>query len=635
MNKGTPEGFAMYRMDRSQSSASRQSGTTLVVALLLVLLATLLGLFAVNVGLFGQRTSANDVRARLVQQAAEAGLSQGAEYFRNNRALFADPTTSSSWQLCDATDTSFPCGTVEQCPGKGFSDSKGNTSTSLTQCTGDLKRRGNMYRYIGGAGYDVNGNNQTSDTIDDRSLPLTGQMSLMPSVGTGYAVNYGVGALLCMVKTPAASTDPTECTTDINSASAVKVMMLTAVGSIPGETASTTLSTGIGVHSVLFSPTNKPPVVAAGSVDITGGLQVVTNPNSGGVGVPVSVWTRKSVDKTGTPNTCYFDDFVRDQKNNASPGFEDNSDGTTSTVITCDTCECSSSISYQNSGNNPDMGIDILEVSNTPVIGTSACTNALYTAGDCKANANVKLPNSSGVYEFPCDMFQYVFGVQAWEDDTSPVDGFCETRKMTTDFTPADGSALPSGGIGVDEAFLYNNATKIIPGTLHPQGWIEASKLDTNCTSLSDSSTSAAAGGLIWVQYGETACSGGTGAAFPTGLQIGTPDLPVVVVADGNVDGTSTIGNFHARMFGLLFVRAPDTPLDPSLGGSASGNGGDLFMNAGSVIYGSVVVQGHVKKGNGTASIVYNKTVLENLLTETSLNPFAPVPASWTDRYAY
>jgi len=58
-------------------------------------------------------------------------------------------------------------------------------------------------------------------------------------------------------------------------------------------------------------------------------------------------------------------------------------------------------------------------------------------------------------------------------------------------------------------------------------------------------------------------------------------------------------------------------------------------MNAGSVIYGSVVVQGPVTKGNGTASIVYQKTVLNNLLTLSSLNPFAPVPASWTDRYAY
>jgi hypothetical protein len=451
-------------------------------------------------------------------------------------------------------------------------------------------------------------------------------MSLIGSVGNNFPVNYGAGALLCLVKTPAAATDPTECTTDINSASAVRLITISAVGSIPGETASTTLTTGIGMHSVLYSPTNKPPVVAAGSVDVTGGIQIVTNPDAGGSGVPVSVWTRKQVDKTGTPNTCYFDDFIRDQKNNAHPAFEDNADGSTSNVVTCDTCECSSSLSYQSSGNNPDMGIDILEVSNTPVIGTAGCTSALYAAGSCKANANVKLPNSDGIYEFPCDMFQYTFGVQAWQDNSSPADGFCETRMFTTDFTPADGSALPSGGVGIDEAFLYNNATKIVPGTLHPSSWIDPSKLDTNCASLADSSGSDAAGGLIWVQYGATTCS------FGTTLQIGTPDKPVVLVVDGNMSGSLV---YHSRMFGLLFVRAPDTPLDVTTGGSTSGHGGSLFMNSGSVVYGSVVIQGQFVKGNGTASIVYNKTVLENLLNEPGLNPFAPVPASWTDRFAY
>jgi hypothetical protein len=187
----------------------------------------------------------------------------------------------------------------------------------------------------------------------------------------------------------------------------------------------------------------------------------------------------------------------------------------------------------------------------------------------------------------------------------------------------------------VDEAFLYNNATYIIPGTLHPSGWIDPSKLDANCTSLANSSGSTAAGGIIWVQYGELACGGGTGAAFPVGQQIGTPDKPVVVVADGNVDGTGTLGHFHGRMFGLLFVRAPDTPLDPATGASATGNGGALFMNANAVIYGAVVVQGPVEKGNGTASIVYQKAVLEALLGEPGLSPFAPVPASWTDRFAY
>jgi len=614
---------------------SRNTGTTLIVVLVLVLLATLLALFALNVGVFSQRASASDVRARLVRQATESGLAQGVEYFRNNRSGFQDPTSSANWELCAADDNTYPCGAVPRCaPEVNYTDPEGNVfkSDGNTTCNDLSRRRGNMYRYIGGAGYDVNGNGSTTDTMDTRSLPINSQMTVMSSAGNSFNVNYGVGGLICMVKTPADSTDPTVCTTDVNQASSVRILTLTAVGSIPDENASTTISSAYGVHSTLYSPTNKPPVVASGSVGITGGIQVVTNPDAAGNGVPVSVWTRQDVQKTGTPNTCYFDDFLRGQKTSASIQFEPNSDGSTSQVITCDTCECSNSLSYQSSGNAQDMGIDILDVDSVPVIGTAACTTALAAGSYCKSNVNVQLPNSTtGVYEFPCDMFQYVFGVRAWEDDelkdgSAGQDGFCETRMYTTtDFTPADGSALPAGGIGIDEAYLYNNATQIIPGTLHPSGWIDPSKLAT-CGALADSSTSSKAqGGMIWVQYGAN-CS------FPSTLQIGTPDLPVVLVVDGNMTGGQV---YHSRMFGLLFVRAPDSPLDATTGGSSDGNGASLYMNAGSVIYGSLVIQGQFLKGNGTASVVYNKTVLEHLGNQPGLNPFAPVPASWTDRYAY
>lgn len=613
----------MYRIDRGVRHAARQEGTTLILALVLVLLATLMGLFAMNVGMFGQRISASDVRARLTRQTAEAALSQGIEYFRNNNTLISDPTTSAVWQLCLANDTSYPCGTVDQCPGAGLTDGT-NTSTDSTHCTGDLQRRGHMYRYIGKANYDVNGSGGSTDLMDNRSLPLSSQMPLMATVGSGYGVNYGVGALLCVVKTPVKSTDPTECTTSSTNASSVRILTLTSVASIPGENTSTTLTTGFGMHSVLYSPTNKPPVVASGSVDITGGIQVVTNPDAGGNGVPVSIWTRKAVSKTGTPNTCYFDDFIRDQKNNASPAFEPNSPlaaTSTSTVVTCDTCECSNSLSYQSSGNSQEMGIDILDVDSVPVIGSTACTTALFNAGSCKANVSVIMDPTIPQFEFPCDMFQYVFGVQAWSDNDTTPDGFCETR-MSTTITVGDGTPQT---MGADEAYLYQNATQIIAGTLHPPGWIDPSKKFTDCSPLTNSTGSTAQGGLIWVQYGANCSFGAT-------LQIGTPDLPVVLVVDGNMTGSQV---YHSRMFGLLFVRAPDTPLDPATGGSTSGHGGSLFMNSGSVIYGSVVIQGQMIRGNGTASVVYNKTVLDHLLAEPGLNPFAPVPASWTDRFAY
>jgi len=594
----------MNRFDRGrQHHMHKQAGTTLIVALVLVLLASLLSLFALNVGVFEQRTSANDVRARLVQQAAEAGLSQGVEYFRNNRTLLTDPTTSAVWELCHSDDTSFPCGTVEQC-----------APPTASTCSTDLQRRGNMYRYIGKAGYDVNGEGTTNDTIDNRSLPLSGQMTLMSTVGNGFAVNYGAGALLCMVKTPALSTDPTQCTTNINKASSIRLLTMTGLGAIPGENAKTTLTAAYGMQSVLNSPTNKPPVVASGSIDVTGGIQVVTNPDAAGNGVPVSVWTRKPITKTGTPNTCYFDDFIRNQKTNAHPALEPNSDGSTSDVIACDTCECSNSISYQSSGNSTEMGIDLLDIDNVPVIGSSACTAALFAAGSCKANVNVVMDPTIPQFEFPCDMFQYTFGVQAWEDDSSPKDGFCETQIPGTTKTMPDGI---THSMGADEAYLYTHATYILPDSTHASWLASNSQVVNNCnTLLALTRGSTPSGGLIWIQ--DSSCNIGSN------VQVGTPDHPVVVVIDG---GTV---QFQGRMFGLLFIRSTSSPLDPATGGTAS-----YSQNAGSVIYGSLVVQGQITKANGTASVVYNKTVLSRLLQDPALNPFSPVPGSWTDRFAY
>lgn len=583
------EGFAMNRIIRSTPwDRARQKGTTLIVALVLVLLATLLALFAMNVGLLEQRSSANDVRSRLVQQTTEAALAQGVEYFRANPTQVDSTATNAGgalWELCGLNDQSFPCGTVEKQVTVSYTDSAGTAQTKT------MYRRQNMYRFIGGGTYDVNGNGITTDVLDVRSVPLDRTMS---TVGNGYTVNYGAGALLCLVKIPTNATDPTDCTTDTTKASGTNLLTLTAVGGIAGESATTTLNQAFGVPNLLNNPVGKPPVVASGTVDVTGGIQVVTNPNAAGPGVPISVWTRLAMTKTGTPNTCYMDDFIRDQTGSTTPGYE----GTSPQIITCDTCKCSNSLSYESSGNASQMGIDILDVDAVPVAGTLACPTG---GSGCKSNFNVK-PN-----EFPCDMFQFVFGDQAWTDNDG--DNFCETRIMVS-WTGPDGTAYT---IGEDEKYLYNNATQIIPTSANTLK-VTAGQLAT-CSILSLPATT----GLVWDQQG---------CGIGSNKQVGTPDFPVLLVEDGSTQ-------IQGRMFGLLFVRAPGTPLDPTTGGSSDGSGGKLNMNAGSAIYGSAVIQGQFVKGNGTASIVYNAAVLGNLGKEPQFHPYSPVPASWSDRFAY
>ena len=74
--------------------------------------------------------------------------------------------------------------------------------------------------------------------------------------------------------------------------------------------------------------------------------------------------------------------------------------------------------------------------------------------------------------------------------------------------------------------------------------------------------------------------------------------------------------------------------IDPSTGGATTGPT-YAFQMEGGTVYGAVVVQGAVKKGNGGGTIVSEPLILAKLLKEIPLNQFANVPGSWSDRFAY
>ena len=622
--------------------ASRQAGTTLILVLVLVLLASLMTLFALNVGLFGQRTSANDVRARVIQQTAESGLAQGIEYFRANFNTALDPTDTTQWTLCSATDTSFPCGAVPQCANGATASGGGCTSTTL-------QRRGLMYKYTKTAGYDINGNGSTSDAMDNAALPLdrlvnnTGALA-STTVGNSFAVNYGVGALMCVVAQPATIGAATQCTTSTSNASNVKLVTLVSVARMTGESTGTTLTTTTGVYSKINNLANAPPLLASGSIDLTGGMQIVASPNAGGTGVPISVWTRLAVSKTGTPNTCYLNDFLSDPKQTPS------NLGTNPQIATCDNCDCQASLSYQNSGNSQQEGIDILNIEHnppnvyatdanaTPVAGTSSCTDS--TQATCRANFDIK-PS-----EFPCDMFQYIFGTQAWLDQTAPsgaayagcppayasgnADGtgdcFCETAEPMVSYSWSGGPTQ----MRVDDNWLYTNANYVIPRNASG----DPTTYSTQTKIIACSDIKPTTQGIIWDQTG--VCMDNVSG------DIGSPDTPVLLVEDQQPGTVGVHVQSHPRMFGLLFVRVGSAipisttgqKLDPSTGGLLGGPT-YAFQMEGGTIYGAAVVQGAVKKGNGGATLVAEPLILAKLLKEQPLSNYANAPGGWSDRLSY
>lgn len=556
-------------------------GNALVVAIVLLLLASVITLLTLNVGIFEQRTSGNDARAKLISEVAEAGISQGAEYFRlQPDALKAG---SGHWLPCSglADKAQFPCGSIA-----------------------DPIRRDTMYYWVNtGSPGDVNNDGISNNVLDMRMLPLgsvltgTSAAARISSVGN-FNVSYGVGVVLCRIAIPTNPGDPTRCTTTPSEQSSTYVYNFVSVASLPDEGARTTISQMLGQYQLFQPKMNQPPVIASGSVDVTGGLQLVTNPNAGGPGVPVSVWTRRDITKTGTPNTCYADEFYRyGAKNNAPPTLD------ASGVILCDTCGCNGndSLSYDKSGSKQDEGIDILDIDG------SNGSNGLGVNADVQPS------------EFPCDLFQYVFGVQARIDGNG--DNFCETLAPEVQFTSP--TTLANVYLDVDEAYLYNNATTILPrdGT--------AGSLMKPDQIWGGGYPSSALSGIVWCQIN---CDVGANQ------QVGTPAKPVLLVIDGEA-------RIQGKVFGLIFMRTPVSDptkhplasahdhsvdkLDPNTGGTAT-----LDMNAGAVVYGAVVVQGQIDKANGTAAIIYSGEIFKNFSNSIPAKN-SNLPGAWTDRLTY
>lgn len=556
-----------------QGPARRQRGTVLLIAIVLLLLASVISLFAVNVGSFEQAASGNDVRAKLVQQVADSALAQGAEHVLANTSML-QTGFGTVWTRCAADDTSFPCGAIP------------------------AARRNSMFRYNAPAAADIFGGGL--DDLERRMLVLENRVQQVNNSrnadGTvnadGFAVAYGVGVVLCrLVPQPAGTANP-QCSTDTAEDSRVFAVTLVSVADMGGEGSRATAVKSFATQSTFGLSGDQPPILASGSIDLTGTLQIVTNPNSGGVGVPISVWTRKDIDKSGTPNSCYADEFFRlGAKNNSSPFLYPVGASRDDQTLVCDDCSCpgDASLSFTDSGGSCGEGIDMLDVDNDA----------------CGENRDVR------PQDFPCDIFEHIFGVKAWEDTNA--DFFCEKRIDVED--PEDNTLK----IGTDEDYLSEKANHIIVANTPFDARFAGDSRVIACDAIENVS------GLVWDRTGDCGDN----------KTIGTPANPVLLVSDG------AVAFQNLKLFGLLFVRSSGTIglapcagaercLSPTTGGDAS-----LRLNAGSVIYGSVVVQGVVDKANGTAAVIHDPKVLASLINNLSNPDLYGLPGSWSDSVRY
>ncbi|BCT91637.1 hypothetical protein LYSHEL_06610 [Lysobacter helvus] len=577
----------------------RPSGSILLVALVLLLLAGLLTVIALKAGVIEQRSTGNDVRAKVVGEVAEAGLAQGFEYLTRQHAAMLK--NAALWERCAANDNTFPCGAVSA----ATFDDDGDPDTA------PVSRRAQMFRLRADTTNVITG---IDSALSRYMLPMPAS-SKIASMANGAVVSYGVAPVVCFATRPA-NAGATGIPCGNVGASSTSIATFVSVARMQGENASSTLVQTVGQYPKIGDDLlTKPPITTSGSSDVTGGLEIVTNPNAGGPGVPVSVWTRHDVDKHGTPNTCYADEFFRYTQGNHTPTVYQS-------TIRCDDCKCDANgapktLSFDTSGVNrctgPSSdceGIDVLDVET----GTNS-TTGYNTGGHTGTNYNVRSDAQSfPTCEFPPDMFRYVFGVQAWTDTDN--DCFAETKAASVVYQNPD-NATAIATVGPDEAYLYKIADHIIAKASN----VPLLKVGQQATSamLSDENSS----GVIWCQAGAPG-----GCDIPNG-QVGTPNAPVLLILDGPVQ-------IHGVIFGFVFIRETASTLNPVTGSSLSGNCPSncmLQMNAGSAIYGALVLQGQMKV-NGTAAVIYDGTVLRGVIDEAGL-VYATLPGAWSDQRSY
>ena len=360
---------SIHRIQYGALSPAHQRGmiTTFTGVLILVLLGLMM-FFAIRVGVFEQRGSANDTRQKLAFHAAESGIQHAKEFFLANYALISSGTPDLLPDLRDGWLAETAEKRWHKCSEAGLDLTNGYGSHP---CFGDSSpgQRSQNYYYS----FD-NSTNLPLDTDsilpgtteivgveallcvleikedEDEPIPVEGCAPLdQPVVAGGQA--DGTHFLITILARGQADCDNGTC----NAEALLSEQVASFGGAAGGQAPWVPLTT-----KTMFPP--------------TGAAEVVANPNGGGIGVPSSVWMNKNPSCTpdgsaidpsqGSWATCELHEWYEVEKipdDWECPG----------------SCSCSfqESISYTH-GDEDILGIDlILDV------------------------------------DFPCDLFQFYFGV--------------------------------------------------------------------------------------------------------------------------------------------------------------------------------------------------------------------------------
>lgn len=576
---------------REVAGPRRQKGmATLMVAMVLLAILTVIVLASTNVALFEQKTSTNENRQRLADQVAKVSLGLGVEYIKAHIANAASSELS-GW-LAPNTLRWLPCSGVA-----GYDDNSmaplGDGSAHPCMAEPDPLRRAELYFYS------FNDDATTDDTLVAYQT-LVPAAARIEAVGgaAGFAAGSKVRALMCRLDTTLvnASGDPQPRCAATPAAGSLNRIAVTFVSSaeLPGEGAAAVVKeTWASFTSSTITSTV--PLVASGSVEGVGNVTIVPDPNGAGTGLPVSVWSAEDadVDKTAggsaaSVSSCQLGDFLN--KPYRDHGAAPTSESALKTVCPTDNNACGCPAAHLGgsdflSGKVPGGGAanaccergDILDVDGGKG-SPKPIPDILFFPGAGMDRITGEAPNtaeSNASAESDDSLFEWVFGVS---------DESVSTREGGTGLT------LSNCGAGMDENCAIWNLTN--PDRLNAQS--------VTCAQLN--LIGAEASGLYYV----------TDSPCTLPAQIGSPAAPAIVVVTDDARLNSTL------VFGMLFVRSDNK---------------DAFIRAtgNAMVFGSIVVEGDTDIAGGLTVVhdpVSVGSVGKRLPRDTRLGR---VSGSWLD----
>jgi hypothetical protein len=584
------EAASMTSNPRSMKRGRRsQSGiTTLAITLILLVIVTMMVLFSSNVGFFEQKTTTNENRSRISQQAAEYALNLAGEYLQANRDNLISNTAGSGWLATTGTSARWA-----KCSDVGTVDSDFSTGHPCLS-ERDLVRRAQLYFWT------ADGTKTGSQLLPYTSIvPAAAQVEGGMGGTSAYTATSNVRALLCRLDT----SDPANvhCALSPVAGNRVALTVLADAALSNEDGAKAEAKETWATYSAAF-PSSSVPLVASGLVQGLGNGQIVANPDSqsNGSNIVASVWSPNnvSIDGSGPGGvgsfiTCQYSEFTGQLAGNEMT-MHDVKTTCPSATGNSPPCNCPKSPDPDRTskedwsgpgtggGSTLHKGNDILDVSTAGETVCDSTTNVI--ANSCRTLPSVTFfpgPNSGGT---PMDHtgvlnddspFEYVFGV---------------------DYVVADHDATMTtlqncGATGDEDCVKYAMIEQFGATPL-------------TCADLGPSTS-----GIVYV---ESPCS-------QLSTQIGTPDNPAIVVI--NQGHTNIDLKNGTLVYGMLFIHASSS--------TAAGRADVSGTN--SQVYGSLVVEGDIKM-TGKFLIVYDDTSANtnpNLLPKSA--KFGRVPGSWLD----